>query len=85
MIYSIFSLIFFLASSRDIPKRVREITTPTTIMSTAMTMANGIHNGLVTHHQDQSILPVSLRMRNMRNSTIDVLIPEDDLDDAIFN
>ena len=41
----------------------------------------GIHKGAVTHHQDQSILSVSLRVKKIMNSTIVVLIPEDDLDD----
>jgi hypothetical protein len=52
--------------------------------SIATTRSSGIQRGDVTHHHDQSILPVSLRVKKMRNSTIDVLIPEDDLDDAMI-
>lgn len=34
-------------------------------------MANpiGIHNGAVTHHQDQSICPVNFRIKNTMKST----------------
>ena len=31
---------------------------------------NGIQSGLVTHHQDQSILPVNLSIRNTMNNTV---------------
>jgi hypothetical protein len=51
--------------------------------SIATTRSMGIQRGDVTHHHDQSILPVSLRVKKIRNSTIVVLIPEDDLDDAM--
>ena len=47
------------------------------------TIITGIHRGDVTHHHDQSILPVSLRVKKIRNRTIVVLIPEDDLDVAM--
>ena len=49
----------------------------------AIASNTGIQRGDVTHHHDQSILPVSLRVRNIRNNTIVVLIPEDDLDAAM--
>jgi hypothetical protein len=51
--------------------------------SIATTRSMGIQRGDVTHHHDQSILPVSLRVKKIRNRTIVVLIPEDDLDDAM--
>ena len=34
--------------------------------------ANGIHSGLVTHHQLQSISPVSLSTRNTINSIVNI-------------
>ena len=43
----------------------------------------GIHRGDVTHHQDQVISPVSLRVKKMRKSTIVVLTPDVVLDDAM--
>ena len=79
MIYSIFLLIFSLTSPRDSPMSNKNITTPSSITSIATTRSMGIQRGDVTHHHDQSILPVSLRVKKMRNSTIVVLIPEDDL------
>ena len=39
------------------------------IPSTAAAIVNGIHSGLVTHHQLQSIVPVNLSTRNTINST----------------
>ena len=49
-----------------------------------MIIITGIHRGDVTHHQDQEIRPVSLRVKKIRNSTIVVLSPEVVLDDAMF-
>jgi len=83
-IYSIFLLIFSLTSPRDSPMSNKNTTTPSRMTSIATTRSSGIQRGDVTHHHDQSILPVSLRVKKMRNSTIDVLIPEDDLDDAMI-
>ena len=59
----------------------RNTTTPSSMRSIATTRSMGIQRGDVTHHHDQSILSVSLRVKKIRNSTIVVLIPEDDLDD----
>lgn len=38
-----------------------------------ITIAIGIHSGLVTHHQLQSILPVNLSTRNTTNSIVNIL------------
>ena len=48
-----------------------------TNISETITLSIGNHNGLVTHHQDQSILSVSLRTKNMINTIILKLIPFD--------
>jgi|LauGreDrversion4_2_1035121.scaffolds.fasta_scaffold106514_3 hypothetical protein len=82
-IYSIFLLIFCLTSPMDSPMSRRNTTTPSRMTSIATTRSMGIQRGDVTHHHDQSILPVSLRVKKIRNRTIVVLIPEDDLDDAM--
>jgi len=37
----------------------------------------GIHRGDVTHHHDQSMLLVSLRIRNTTKTAIDRLTPEE--------
>jgi hypothetical protein len=42
-----------------------------------MIATKGIQRGEVTHHQDQFIDPVSLRIMNIKNSTIPRLIPVD--------
>lgn len=34
-----------------------------------------IHNGDVTHHQDQSMFPVNFRTKNIRNKIMFKLIP----------
>ena len=31
---------------------------------------SGIQSGLVTHHHDQSMLPVNFKIMNMRNNTV---------------
>lgn len=43
-------------------------------------IANGIQSGEVTHHQDQSILSVSLRTKNMRKR----IILNDTEEDLVF-
>ena len=43
------------------------------ISGTPITMTGIIHNGQVIHHQDQSIVPVSLRMTATKNSRKKVL------------
>ena len=82
-IYSIFLFIFSLTSPMDSPMSRRNTTTPSRVTSIATTRSTGIQRGDVTHHHDQSILPVSLRVKKIRNRTIVVLIPEDDLDVAM--
>ena len=79
MIYSIFLLIFSLTSPRDSPMSNKNTITPSSITSIATTRSMGIQIGDVTQSHDHVILPVSLRVKKIRNSTIVVLIPEDDL------
>jgi hypothetical protein len=57
------------------------------LLTSSMTITNtaGIHRGDVTHHQDQSMLSVSLRIRNMRNNTIGKPIPDADLEFVIVD
>ncbi len=40
-----------------------------------MNRTNPIHNGEVTHHQDQSMCPVNFKTKNIKNKTIFKLIP----------
>ena len=47
-------------------------------------VASGIHNGLVTHHQLQSIFPVSLSVKNTTNITINILELVEDILDLEF-
>ena len=45
----------------------------------------GIQRGEVTHHQDQSMFPVSLRTKNTTNNTpVNPIPDEDELFDAII-
>lgn len=62
------------------------ITTNIAIETIDITSAIGIQRGDVTHHQDQSMLPVSLSTKNTINSTDVILspVPELLLDDAII-
>ena len=46
--------------------------------------ASGIQIGLVTHHHDQSMLPVNFNTRNTRNNTVPNPIPFDVLLFAIM-
>lgn len=46
--------------------------------------ANGIQRGEQTHHQDQSILLVNLRIRNTINTIPEIPSPLDLLFDAIL-
>ena len=46
-----------------------------TININTPTTTNGIHNGLNTHHQLQSIVFVSFRVRNIRNNIVPNPIP----------
>jgi ABC-type dipeptide/oligopeptide/nickel transport system permease subunit len=55
-----------------------------TIIAVIIAATTGIHKGAVTHHQDHAMRLVSLRVRNIRNSTVVILMLEDVLDDAMF-
>ena len=59
------------------------ITTPIILIITTPSVS-GIQSGLVTHHHDQSILPVNLSTRNTRNNTVPNPIPFDDVLFAIM-
>ena len=59
------------------------ITIPTTPRIT-MPSATGIHSGLVTHHHDQSIVFVNLRIRNTINNVVPTPIPFDVLLSAML-
>ena len=72
-------------SSPENPSASAMIITDAIIISMDIANAMGIHRGDVTHHQDQEIRPVSLSVRNIRNSTIVVLTPDVVLDDAMFD
>jgi len=78
----LFSLDFI--SVGENPSASAMIITDAMIASIAKANSTGSQRGEVTHHQDQSIRPVSLRVRNIRNSTIVEPTPDDDLDDAIL-
>jgi len=58
-------------SSLDLPRnasiipQIRNIVNA--IKNTLNKIPNGIHNGDVTHHQDQSILFVNFNVRNIKN------------------
>lgn len=78
----LFSLDF--RSVAENPSETAMIITEAMIISIAMASNTGIQRGDVTHHQDQEISPVSLSVRNIRNSTIVLPTPDDDLDDAML-
>ena len=48
------------------------------------TKAKGIHNGEVTHHQDQVIVPINLRTKKTINNTPPNPIPDEDDCELIF-
>ena len=72
-------------SSPENPSASAMIITDTMISSTATTNSTGSQRGDVTHHQDQSIRLVSLRVKKIKNSTIVVLTPDVVLDDDMFD
>ena len=46
-----------------------QILTASTIAKITITIANGIHSGAVTNHQDHDTTPISFRTRNIANNT----------------
>ena len=48
-----------------------------TIPNITAAATNGIHSGLVTHHQLQSMVPVNFKTRNTMNKIIPIPIPFD--------
>ncbi len=69
-----FSNLFFKSSGLN-PKISNKIITNSIITKKERAKATGIQRGEVTHHQDQSIFPVSLRTKNTTNRTADKLRP----------
>jgi len=78
-----FSNLFFKSSGVN-PKISNKITTKNIITKKERAKATGIQRGEVTHHQDQSIFPVSLRTKNTTNNTPVKPIPDEELFDAIL-
>lgn len=70
-------MLSFIASGEK-PKIISNITTNNIIKKTEAIKASGIQRGEVTHHQDQSIFPVSLRTKNITNNKPDRPIPDDE-------
>lgn len=66
------------------PKSTNTRTTTKTTIKIETIKAIGIQRGEVTHHQDQSIFPVSLRTKNIMNNNPDNPIPDEELFDAII-
>ena len=71
-------------SSPENPRADAIMITDAAITIIAIASNTGIHKGAVTHHQDHVMRLVSLRVRNIRNSTVVILMLEDVLDDAMF-
>jgi len=78
-----FSNLFFKSSGLN-PKISNKIITIKTTKKIDTAKAIGIHKGEVTHHQDQSIFPVSLRTKNTTNNTPVNPIPDEEFFDAII-
>jgi hypothetical protein len=70
-------LIFDLISSTEAPNIKAIMITKNTNPTRAKPIANGIQRGEVTHHQDQSIFPVSFNTKNTTNKTPGSPIPFD--------
>ena len=71
------NIIFYLNNSKIPLINATNILNINTNISATTTLSIGNHNGLVTQIQDQSILSVSLRTKNMINTIILKLIPSD--------
>jgi hypothetical protein len=78
-----FSNLFFKSSGLN-PKISNKIITIKTTKKIDTAKAIGIHKGEVTHHHDQSIFPVNLRIKNTMKRTPAKLKPEDEFFDAII-
>jgi hypothetical protein len=78
-----FSNLFFKSSGLN-PKISNKTITIRTTKKIDTAKAIGIHKGEVTHHQDQSIFPVNLRIKNTMKRTPAKLKPEDEFFDAII-
>jgi hypothetical protein len=78
------SLDFNLISSIDIPSIKATKITPIKTKTTPKNKQTGIQRGEVTHHQDQSIFPVSLSIKKIINRTPGKLSPEFEFFDAMI-
>jgi hypothetical protein len=78
-----FSNLFFKSSGLN-PKISNKTITIKTTKKIDTAKAIGIHKGEVTHHHDQSIFPVNLRIKNTMKRTPAKLKPEDEFFDAII-
>ena len=81
-IKTIYSIFFFLIF-RGTPMMNRKVNTARNPPSMITTNNRGIQIGDATHSHDHVILPVSLRVKKIRNRTIGRPIPEDVLDVAM--
>ena len=66
------------------PNSISKITTNKIIVNSDKISAIGIQSGEVTHHQDQSIFPVSLRTKKTIKRTPAKLKPDDEFFDAMI-
>lgn len=64
-------------SLAEVPNKKANITIIKIIKNKDNTIDNGIQRGAVTHHQDQSIFPVSFRTKKTINNTDVKLRPLD--------
>jgi hypothetical protein len=78
-----FSMLSLIAVGEN-PKIINNITTKKTIVRIESANPIGIQRGEVTHHQDQSMFPVSLRTKNTMNNTPVNPMPDEELFDAII-
>jgi hypothetical protein len=78
-----FSMLSLIAAGEN-PKSTNTRTTTKTTIKIEAIKAIGIQRGEVTHHQDQSMFPVSLRTKNITNNNPDNPIPEEELFDSII-
>jgi hypothetical protein len=80
--YPIFLKIF---QSTFLPRSAKHKVIKSKIMPIEKAIVKGSQIGELTHHQDQSILPVNLRTRKTINKTTESDIPDLEDDFAIVN
>lgn len=72
-------MLSFIASGEK-PKIISNITTNNIIKKTEAIKASGIQRGEVTHHQDQSMFPVSFNTKKTMKSVPRIPIPPFEFD-----